>query len=143
MSDGSVRPFPRSSRDRVVLAPPLLHYLLPTLRSYMVHLTVLDFISISKDELFKDRLYISNCTTSFLNDMIRHVLPENWNRCMAVLWGNSQPAHISTSTSSTTINNGSNEGNVVSTGRKFNARTDVRTGVSTGSQTTTGRQMWD
>ena len=73
-----MQPFPRNVGQRVVTASPALHYFLPSLRDRMIHLTLLKKIAISEDLLFSEDLFISPFSASFLHEVVRKVLPVEW-----------------------------------------------------------------
>lgn len=73
-----MQPFPRNVGQRVVTASPALHFLLPPLRDRMVHLTLLKKIAISEEPLFSEDLFISPFSASFLHEVVRKVLPVEW-----------------------------------------------------------------
>lgn len=91
MSDGTVQPFPRNLGQRVVTASPALHFLLPSLRDRMVHLTLLKKVAISEEPLFSEDLFISPFSASFLHEVVRKVLPAEWEGvgAMCVNWDSS------------------------------------------------------
>ena len=91
MADGSIKVWPRTLRDRVVVAPPVLHALLPQLRSVFVHLALLEPLSVFRDPAFRDKLYVSPFNAAVLVDVqvgvgSSQVVPLHWRRCGAVVW---------------------------------------------------------
>ena len=91
MADGSIKVWPRSLRDRVVVASPVLHALLPQLRSAFVHLSLLEPLSVFRDPAFRDKLYVSPFNAAVLVDVqvgvgSSQVVPLHWRRCGAVVW---------------------------------------------------------
>ena len=84
MGDGTVKAFPRNLSQRVVTASPALHYLLPSLRDRMVHLTLLKKIAINEEPLFAEDLFISPFSASFLHEVVRKVLPVEWEGVSAI-----------------------------------------------------------
>ena len=88
MGDGTVQPFPRNLGQRVVTASPALHFLLPSLRNRMVHLTLVKKLAISEEPLFAEDLFISPFCASFLHEVVRKVLPIEWEgvNAMCMNW---------------------------------------------------------
>lgn len=79
-----MQPFPRNLGQRVVTASPALHYLLPSLKDRMIHLTLLKKIAISEELLFSEDLFISPFSASFLLEVVRKVLPVEWEGAGAI-----------------------------------------------------------
>ena len=73
----------------MVSAPPVLHSLLPSLRNRMVHLKFLDKIQIFSDQSFKKALYMVPFSASFLAEVVREVLPIEWEGvgALQMIWG--------------------------------------------------------
>ena len=135
MADGSIKMWPRSLRDRVVVAPPVLHALLPQLRSAFVHVALLEPLSVFRDPAFRDKLYVSPFNAAVLVDVqvgvgASQIVPLHWRRCGAVVW---KPQ---------LNNNSSSEGQAVgdklSVGRGMGSEAGAGVALTMTSTTTTG-----
>ena len=92
MADGSVRSFPKSAREAAVLAPPILHALLPQLKAQFVDPRALAHIAALSDPLFLDCVFISKFNASVLQDNAPAVIPATWRKCQAVCWTDAEIA---------------------------------------------------
>eukprot|EP01041_Mallomonas_annulata_P005114 gene5114-10234_t len=87
-ADGVVRPFSLHSRDRVAIASPALHVLLPQLASSFFDPKYLSgLISIIKDTDFRQELFVDKFSTVYLQERASQVFPPNLRGLRAVLWG--------------------------------------------------------
>ena len=85
MSDGSVRPFPKSARERLCFSPFTMHALMPALSSIFIHPTALNNLAIFEDELFLASVHLCNFNAAALKDYVNLVLPLV-GRSAAVAW---------------------------------------------------------
>eukprot|EP01038_Epipyxis_sp_PR26KG_P006758 gene6758-9260_t len=86
LANKSVKPFPKSSRDQIAIAPDIVQKLLPLLTDSFLNNALLDGISLFKESLFLEAMFISKFSSKFIQHHIHHIIPVPWHTVQAVQW---------------------------------------------------------
>jgi len=107
LADLSIKPFPRNASDQVAITPIILHLLLPKLKSFFLHPTLLNNMKIFNNNIFLDSLFISKFSISFIEKYITYIIPYTWKLNPAICWLKSEPLTTSVGFFSRLINRSS------------------------------------
>jgi hypothetical protein len=86
MADGSIKPFPRSDRERCFIAPTTLHRLFSSLgvRNKFVHPYLLEKFKMFDDPVFLDTIFVTKASVGLVDEIAPSIFPPSWKRCPAL-----------------------------------------------------------
>lgn len=84
MADGSVRCFPKGTRDQVFKLPAALHVILPSMMPSTIHLKIDSFSPLFGSKIFLESVNISESCLEILTEVGAKAFPPSWRRCDAV-----------------------------------------------------------